>query len=177
MRWRPAVVSRVLTPLDVGKVVAIEYEAGVLRNEHARARVLAKPSDIADLPPWSNACQDSRPIDEIWFERSGTPARNPSLLLELLFTSQPLSIQVHPDDAYAHSIGLPHGRTEAWYVLHANPDSKIALGLKEWLTPQQLHEAIDSGAILDLVRWQSVSPPATPSPCRPGRFTRSVPAW
>src|SRR6185437_13692492 len=91
-------------------------------------------------------------------ERSDATARKPSLLLKLLFTSQPLSIQVHPDDAYAHSIGLPHGKTEAWYVLRADPDSKIALGLKEWLTSQQLHEAIASGSILDLVRWQSVSP-------------------
>ena len=37
----------------------------------------------------------------------------PSLLLKLLFTSQPLSIQVHPNDAFAHSMGLPNGKTEA----------------------------------------------------------------
>jgi mannose-6-phosphate isomerase len=118
---------------------------------------MPKPWGIVDLLPWSRARQDGCPIGEIWFERSDATARDPSLLLKLLFTSQPLSIQVHPDDAYAHSIGLPRGKTEAWYVLRAGPDSKIALGLREWLTPQQLREAIDSGSILDLVRWQSVS--------------------
>jgi mannose-6-phosphate isomerase len=128
-----------------------------LTIEHARARALPKPWGIVDLLPWSKARQEDRPIGEIWFERPDATARNPLLLLKLLFTSQPLSIQVHPGDAYAHSIGLPHGKTEAWYVLRADPDSKIALGLKERLTSQQLHEAIDNGSIPDLVRWQSVS--------------------
>ena len=70
-----------------------------------------------------------------------TAAVDPSLLLKLLFTSQPLSIQVHPDDEFAHSMGLANGKTEAWYVLSATPEAKVALGLKSALTPQQLREA------------------------------------
>ena len=65
-------------------------------------------------------------IGEIWYERSGSAAVAPSLLLKLLFTDQPLSIQVHPDDAYAQSIGLPNGKTEAWYILSAAPEAKVA---------------------------------------------------
>ena len=75
----------------------------------------------------------------------------------MLFTNQPLSIQVHPDDAFAHSMGLPNGKTEAWYVLSAAPDAKVALGLNRRLTPQQLREAVDDGSISDLVVWQTVS--------------------
>jgi mannose-6-phosphate isomerase len=75
----------------------------------------------------------------------------------LLFTNQPLSIQVHPDDAYARSIGLPRGKTEAWYVLSATPDAKIALGLQQHFTPQRLRDAIDDGSIAKLVAWQPVS--------------------
>ena len=96
-------------------------------------------------------------IGEIWYERPGKPASDPSLLLKLLFTSQPLSIQVHPDDAYAQSMGLPNGKTEAWYVLSAAPGAKVALGLKQRLTPQQLREAVDDGSIADLVAWRAVS--------------------
>lgn len=150
-------LSRARTPLDVGKVVAVEPRGMFLTIEHAHAHALPKPWGIVDLLPWSKARQEDRPIGEIWFERLDATACNPLLLLKLLFTSQPLSIQVHPDDAYAHSIGLPHGKTEAWYVLRADPDSKIALGLKERLTSQQLQEAIDNGSISGLVRWQSVS--------------------
>jgi mannose-6-phosphate isomerase len=76
--------------------------------------------------------------------------------LKLLFTSQPLSIQVHPNDAYAQSLGLPNGKTEAWHVLSATPEAKVALGLKRSLTPLQLEQAIDDGSIADLVVWRTV---------------------
>jgi mannose-6-phosphate isomerase len=126
--------------------------------ELARAHALAKPWGIVDLRPWSNAGHDGSPIGEIWYERPDGAAIGPSLLLKLLFTNQPLSIQVHPDDAFAHSMGLPNGKTEAWYVLSAAPEAKVAVGLNQRLTRQQLREAIDAGSILDLVRWQTVSP-------------------
>jgi len=55
-------------------------------------------------------------------------------------------------------IGLPSGKTEAWYVLSAAPQAKVALGLNQRLTPQQLREAVDNGSISDLVVWHAVSP-------------------
>jgi mannose-6-phosphate isomerase len=78
-------------------------------------------------------------------------------LLKLLFTSEPLSIQVHPDDAYARSVGLQNGKTEAWYVLSATPEAKVALGLKRRLTSRQLRVAATDGSITDLVAWHAVS--------------------
>ena len=124
--------------------------------EHARAQAFPKPWGAEDLRPWSHKGQDGSPIGEIWFERSGSAAIAPSLLLKLLFTNQPLSIQVHPDDAYARSVGLSNGKTEAWYVLSATPEAKVALGLKRRLTSQQLRGAADDGSIADLVVWQAV---------------------
>ena len=87
--------------------------------------------------------------------RSNAPT--PALLLKLLFTSEPLSIQVHPDDAFARSIGLPNGKTEAWYILSAVPDAKIAVGLKRRITPHELRASIRDGSIVDLVQWRPVS--------------------
>src|SRR5207253_5931771 len=77
-------------------------------------------------------------------------------LLKLLFTSQPLSIQVHPDDAFARSIGLPNGKTEAWYILSATPDARVAVGLKRHLTPQELRASIRDGSIARLTEWRPV---------------------
>jgi len=125
--------------------------------EHARARALPKPWGVEDLRPWSTSRRDGDAIGEIWYERTDNGAVDPSLLLKLLFTSQPLSIQVHPDDAFAHAMGLPNGKTEAWYVLSAAPKAKVALGLSRRLTPQQLRDAIDDGSISDLVVWHTVS--------------------
>ena len=51
------------------------------------------------------------------FERADKNARVPALLLKLLFTSGPLSIQVHPDDTFAQAMGSPNGKSEAWYII------------------------------------------------------------
>lgn len=126
--------------------------------EHAHANSLPKPWGVLDLRPWSNAGDDANTIGEIWYERSDSTAVPPSLLLKLLFTNQPLSIQVHPDDTYAQSIGLPNGKTEAWHVLSAAPEAKIALGLKRRVSPEQLRHAIDDSSISDLVVWQAAHP-------------------
>jgi mannose-6-phosphate isomerase len=126
--------------------------------ELARTLALPRPWGVLDLRPWSKSGNDGTPIGEIWYERPGKPASNPSLLLKLLLTSQPLSIQVHPDDVHAQSMGLPSGKTEAWYVLSAAPGAKVALGLDRRLTQQQLRTAVDDGSISDLVAWQTVSP-------------------
>jgi mannose-6-phosphate isomerase len=129
----------------------------VMAIEHARALAIPKPWGVDDLSPWSNTLAHDKAIGEIRYERSDNAAADPSLLLKLLFTSQALSIQVHPDDAFAHLMGLPNGKTEAWYVLSAAPEAKVALGLKRRLTPQQLREAVDDGSISDLIAWHPVS--------------------
>jgi mannose-6-phosphate isomerase len=126
--------------------------------ECARAHTRPKPWGVLDLRPWSDARHADGAIGEIWYERPAKTVADCSLLLKLLFTNQPLSIQVHPDDAFAHTLGLPRGKSEAWYILSAALGAKVALGLDRRLTPQQLREAVDDGSISDLVRWQSVVP-------------------
>jgi mannose-6-phosphate isomerase len=128
-----------------------------LAVEHARTHTVSKPWGIADPRPWSNVRRDGKAIGEIWYERLGSKTPDTALLLKLLFTSQPLSVQVHPDDTFARSIGLPNGKTEAWYVLSAAPEAEVALGLKERLTSQQLRQAGEDGSIADLVVWHAVA--------------------
>jgi mannose-6-phosphate isomerase len=124
--------------------------------EHASVQVVRKPWGVADLHPWSNSDGSAEAIGELWFQRADKNVPTPALLLKLLFTSEPLSIQVHPDDAFAHSIGLPNGKTEAWYILSALPDSRVAVGLKQHLTPQQLRASIKDGSIAGLAQWRAV---------------------
>ena len=124
--------------------------------EHASVRVERKPWGVADLHPWSSIDGSGERIGELWFQRPDPNAPTPALLLKLLFTSEPLSIQVHPDDTFAHSIGLPNGKTEAWYILSALPDAKVAVGLKRRITPNELRASIRDGSIADLVQWRPV---------------------
>lgn len=124
--------------------------------EHAAVQVVNKPWGVADLHPWSGIDGSGDPVGELWFQRTDRSAPIPALLLKLLFTSQPLSIQVHPDDAFARSVGLPNGKTEAWYILSATPDAQVGAGLKLHLAPGELRAAIKSGSIASLVDWRSV---------------------
>jgi mannose-6-phosphate isomerase len=96
-------------------------------------------------------------------------------LLKILFTTEALSIQVHPDDAFARSIGLEHGKSEAWYILSALPSARIALGLKRRVSPTELRASIDSGSIAELIQWRMVKagdvifvPPGTIHSIGPG---------
>lgn len=120
--------------------------------ERAVAESVPKPWGRLGLHPWGHDPIDGERIGEVWFHRAG-PAEQSKLLLKLLFTDQPLSIQVHPDDAFARSVGLPNGKTEAWYVLSATPGAQVAIGLKEPLSRQNLRDAIDDGSIANLVQW------------------------
>jgi mannose-6-phosphate isomerase len=122
--------------------------------EHACTRIVHKPWGSTDLRPWSAIDHDADAIGELWFQRADATAPDSALLFKLLFTRQPLSIQVHPDDEFARSIGLAHGKDEAWYILSAAPNAKIAIGLKRRLTAPQLRAAIADGSISDLVRWR-----------------------
>jgi mannose-6-phosphate isomerase len=138
--------------------------------EHAAVQVVRKPWGVADLHPWSDVDGSGEAVGELWFQRVDRDAPIPALLLKLLFTSEPLSIQVHPDDAFARSIGLPNGKTEAWYILAALPDARIAVkdgsiaGLTEWrpvvksdiiFVPAGTIHAIGAGIVLAEIQQRS----------------------
>jgi mannose-6-phosphate isomerase len=125
--------------------------------ELSSIRVVRKPWGRTDLRPWSELGHDGATVGELWFQRADKLAPEPALLLKLLFTDEPLSIQVHPDNDFASAIGLPHGKTEAWHVLSATAGAKVALGLKRELTRPHLRAAIEDGSIAELVHWRDVA--------------------
>ena len=120
-------------------------------------RVVRKPWGRLDLHPWSRLATDAIAVGELWFDRAEDDGNPPALLIKLLFTDQHLSIQVHPDDDYAHSIGQANGKSEAWYILSARQDAQVGVGLTTTLSTSQLRAAITDGSIADLVNWRSVA--------------------
>ncbi len=87
-------------------------------------------------------------IGEIWFD---PPPELNELLVKYLFTSEKLSVQVHPSDAQA----LPGeaGKEECWLVLDAEPGATLAIGFDEVISPEAMAEAATSGAIESLLTW------------------------
>lgn len=68
------------------------------------------------------------------------------LLYKFLDAQRTLSVQVHPDDAMAATLDPPDlGKTEAWYVLAAEPGSVVYAGLKPGVDREALELAIRAG--------------------------------
>ena len=117
-------------------------------------RTVAKPWGRRRLwPGFADPAPSDEPIGEIWFEAVG---RDPELLVKYLFTSEKLSVQVHPDDAAARARGYPRGKDEAWLVLAAEPDSTIALGPKQAMSREELRRAALDGSIEQRLDWRPV---------------------
>jgi len=93
------------------------------------------------------------------------------LLVKFLFPADQLSIQVHPDDAYAAQNEPPGaiGKTEMWHAVSADPGATLLLGLVPKADREKFQSAIKSGSIENLFERLQVSkgdtfyvPPGTP---------------
>lgn len=105
-------------------------------------------------PGFADPSPDAEPVGEIWFQDEADEA--PELLVKYLFTSEKLSIQVHPDDTAARASGHARGKDEAWVILAAEPDSTIAIGTHEPVDHDHLRAAALDGSIERLVDWKPV---------------------
>ena len=119
-----------------------------------------KPWGRRDLwPAFESVAEGGEPVGEIWFEvpgRQDGDAGGPALLIKYLFTSDKLSIQVHPDDAKAQAVGYPRGKDEAWVVLAADPHASIGLGMTRVMTQDELRASALDGSIETLIDWKAV---------------------
>ena len=93
------------------------------------------------LGPWFP--DSAEKIGEVWFESDPKPP----LLIKFLFTTEPLSVQVHPE-----------GKTEMWHILAAEPGAKIAAGFREEISEERLRASALSGEIEDLLEWHEARP-------------------
>jgi mannose-6-phosphate isomerase len=139
----------------------------------------------SSLAPYFNRLSpDKEPIGEVWFTFRDNPtslgkslgdllATHPEILgsavnkqfpgvcpvlVKLIFTTERLSVQVHPDDEYAREHHDCLGKTEAWYVMDAQEESTVALGFKEHLTAERFEASVHSGEIEGLLDWRAVKP-------------------
>ncbi|MDE2562141.1 MAG: class I mannose-6-phosphate isomerase [Sphingomonadales bacterium] len=97
------------------------------------------------------AAPPGKRIGEIWFE---PPAELPNLLVKYIFTSEKLSVQVHPDDAQALAAGeTDSGKEECWLIIDADPGAKLAVGFGDTVDAATMRAAALDGSIEDLLAW------------------------
>nr|WP_310522382.1 class I mannose-6-phosphate isomerase [Polymorphobacter sp.] len=116
--------------------------------------LVEKPWGRLDLPAGFPSANGKR-IGEIEHRAiDGAPA---PLLAKHIFTSERLSIQVHPGDDQARARGLSSGKTECWLILAAEPGAVIGIGGNCALTPDALHAAALDGSIEHWLDWRRVA--------------------
>jgi mannose-6-phosphate isomerase len=141
-----------------------------------------RPWGREDLAPYFES--NGKRIGEVWFTCDENPTsvgmtlgelirRHPDmlgeachaahpgicpLLVKILFTTERLSVQVHPDDEYAEQHHQSLGKTEAWYVIDSREPGELAVGFRETLTRERLRQAALSGEIEQLLDWRKVKP-------------------
>lgn len=84
-------------------------------------------------------------VQQDWAGTLGTRAAHFQefpILFKLIDAAQPLSVQVHPNDAYAQRTEGCYGKTEMWVVLQAEPGAEIFFGLEQTLTKEELQTRI-----------------------------------
>ena len=112
-------------------------------------RFLEKVWGATDLLPWYPPSTTN--IGEVWFE-ADLP-----LLVKFVFTSERLSVQVHPGDEFAAAHEKSRGKTEMWYVLRADPGARIATGFRHAISRERLRASALSGEIEQLLNWIDVT--------------------
>lgn len=74
------------------------------------------------------------------------------LLVKLLDAGQRLPVHAHPDRAFARRhLGLAHGKTEAWYVLDADPGAVVGLGFREAMSAADVAGMVGARKSAELV--------------------------
>jgi mannose-6-phosphate isomerase len=116
-------------------------------------RTVEKPWGRDRLPaPF--AAPFGKRIGEIWFEPTEAVF---SLLVKYIFTSEKLSVQVHPDDAQAAEFGeFDTGKEECWLVIDAEPGATLGIGFRQPIGAEAMRAAAMDGSIEDLLVWHPV---------------------
>jgi mannose-6-phosphate isomerase len=109
---------------------------------------LEKVWGTTETEPWFP--RSGRRIGEVWFVGEGEAL---PILVKFIFTSEKLSVQVHPEDS-----GGRAGKTEMWHVLRAEAGAAIGVGLTREVSREALRAAALSGEIEELLHWIPVQP-------------------
>jgi mannose-6-phosphate isomerase len=118
-----------------------------------KKHMVEKPWGRTDIPS-AFGDMEGRRIGEVWFE--GDESSPFPILIKWLFTSEKLSIQVHPDDVQAKARGQASGKEECWFVVEAEPGAVLGIGTTKPLDAAELRAASESREIEHLMDWKPV---------------------
>ncbi len=80
------------------------------------------------------------------------------LLIKLIDSNENLSVQVHPDDELAALRHNERGKTEMWYVLHAEQGAELISGFNREVTRELFLEKLERGKLAEILNFEKVMP-------------------
>jgi mannose-6-phosphate isomerase len=80
------------------------------------------------------------------------------LLFKFIDANDDLSIQVHPNDELAAERHNAYGKTEMWYVIHAEKGALINSGLNRALTREEYTEYLENGKLTEILCFDETFP-------------------
>ncbi len=150
------------TPLSRTPWAGVKLSQGIKRQVVAPRKILpiGESWELSADPLFpSRLASSGQSLPELLASFPEEPLPPIELLVKLLDTAEPLSLQVHPHDDDPHL--LPHecGKPEAWLILAADKNAGIYLGFKQALPRQELRrhlEAVDPQALQALLQFVPV---------------------
>ena len=73
------------------------------------------------------------------------------LLIKFIDAKKDLSVQVHPNDELAKKRHNSFGKTEMWYIMQADRESRLILGFKHAITPQKYLDLLEEKKIMSVL--------------------------
>ncbi len=116
------------------------------------SHIVEKPWGRTDLPNGFTNPNGFK-IGEIWYDHA---QKQLPLLVKWLFTSEKLSVQVHPNDDQARQYGLSSGKEECWVITDAKPGATLGIGTRQAINKEELRALSLSGEIENIIDWKSV---------------------
>lgn len=80
------------------------------------------------------------------------------LLVKFIDAAEDLSVQVHPDDMLAHQLNFPRGKSEMWYVVDSDPETRICLSFTSGVNQRDIDSLHHDDSIVDKLRFESIAP-------------------
>jgi mannose-6-phosphate isomerase len=148
--WGGRVMKKLLNKDMPEGLIGESWELSVYRDDITSA--LNGPLQGVSL----KQIYEERPVELAG--RAPGPDETFPLLTKFIDARQLLSLQVHPADSYAQKNDGDNGKTECWYVVHADPGAELIRGLQPDVEPQAFRTALETSEGLDsMVRRFPVS--------------------
>jgi mannose-6-phosphate isomerase len=155
MDLRPARLEPIFSPRPWGarSLAPLFPEKSNLGEPLGEAWLTGSDCVFANGPFQSKKLADVWPtLPSAWTGTKVDHAQAFPLLVKFIFAEEKLSVQVHPDDAYAQKYEAAaggRGKTEMWYTVKARPEAEILAGLNSGVTRESFTKAIADGTAED----------------------------